>query len=154
MKNNKNICVELKKTVVLWIMVIFIEICCLCCFILIYAYNSKFNHEVAVNDDFIWNRSISCGYYLSFFIIILKMIKFIFYFRNIIPRILLNDISMIEKFISYTGPDDRQGVTIENVGKLRKMFVDYNNLVTSARQFIDSLVADSYQLLQLDSLSF
>ncbi len=76
--------------------------------------------------------------------------KPLIYFRSIIPRILLNDISVIEKFISYTRSDERQGVTIENVGKLKKTFIDFNNLVTSARQFIDSLVADSYQLLQLD----
>lgn len=37
--------------------------------------------------------------------------KPLFYFRTIIPRILLNNISIIEKFITYTQPDDRQGVT-------------------------------------------
>jgi len=76
--------------------------------------------------------------------------KLLFYFKNIIPRILLNDTSIIEKFIFYTRPDDRQGITIENVEELRKSFIDFNNLVTSARQFIDSLVADSYQLFRLD----
>lgn len=71
----------------------------------------------------------------------------LFYFRKIVPRILLNDISVCEKFITYTQPDNRQGITIDNVGNLSKEFIDYNNLVTSARQFIDSMVADAYQLL-------
>lgn len=79
--------------------------------------------------------------------------KPLFYFRNIVPRILLNDISVLEKFISYTEPDNRQGITVENVGKLKKSFTDYNNLVTSARQFIDSLVADAYQLTLLEAKS-
>ncbi len=79
--------------------------------------------------------------------------KPLFYFRNIVPRILLNDISVLEKFISYTEPDNRQGITVENVGKLQKSFTDYNNLVTSARQFIDSLVADAYQLTLLEPKS-
>ncbi|MFZ2863742.1 MAG: hypothetical protein WA440_03245, partial [Ignavibacteriaceae bacterium] len=76
--------------------------------------------------------------------------KPLFYFRTIIPRILLNDISIIEKFITYTQPDGRQGITVENVAKLKKTFLDFNNLVTSARQFIDSLVSDAYQLTLLD----
>jgi hypothetical protein len=76
--------------------------------------------------------------------------KPLFYFRNIIPRIIQNDISIIDKFISLTKPDDREGITIETVGNLKKSFTDFNNLVTSSRQFIDSLVADSYQLIQLD----
>ncbi len=77
--------------------------------------------------------------------------KPLFYFRNIVPRIILNDISVMEKFISYTEPDRRQGITVENVDKLQKSFTDYNNLVTSARQFIDSLVADCYQLTLLEA---
>lgn len=73
-----------------------------------------------------------------------------FYFRAIIPRILLNDINIIKKFVHYTQPDNRIGITVETVGKLKKDFFDFNNLVTSARQFIDSLVADAYQLILLD----
>lgn len=73
-----------------------------------------------------------------------------FYFRTIIPRIILNDINIIKKIIYYTRPDDRIGITVETVEKLRKDFLDFNNLVTSARQFIDSLVADAYQLILLD----
>ncbi len=79
--------------------------------------------------------------------------KPLFYFRNIVPRILLNDISVIEKIIVYTLPDNRKGITIENVGKLKKTFIDFNNLATSARQFIDSLVADAYQLTLLEPKS-
>lgn len=73
-----------------------------------------------------------------------------FYFRTIIPRILLNDINIIKKFVHYTQPDNRSGITVETVGKLKKDFLDFNNLVTSTRQFIDSLVADAYQLILLD----
>ncbi|MEY8001989.1 hypothetical protein AB8U03_17715 [Clostridium sp. Mt-5] len=73
-----------------------------------------------------------------------------FYFRTIIPRILLNNINIIEKFVSYTQPDDRIGITVETVGTLKKDFLDFNNLVTSARQFIDSLISDAYQLTLLD----
>lgn len=79
--------------------------------------------------------------------------KPLFYFRNIIPRIILNDISVLEKFITYTEPDNRQGINVDNVDKLQKSFTDYNNLVTSARQFIDSLVADAYLLTLLDAKS-
>jgi hypothetical protein len=75
----------------------------------------------------------------------------LFYFRNIIPQILLNNINILDKFIAYTLPDDRHHITIDNVGELRKDFMDYNNLVTSSRQLIDSLVVDSYQLTLLDA---
>ena len=75
----------------------------------------------------------------------------LFYFRKIIPRILLNDINISEKFAVYTLPDNREGITAENVGKLSKRFLDYNNLVTAARQFIDSMVSDAYQLTILDA---
>lgn len=73
-----------------------------------------------------------------------------YYFRTIIPRIVLNDINVIRKFIYYTQPDNRIGITVETVGKLKKDFLDFNNLLTSARQFIDSLVSDAYQLILLD----
>lgn len=76
--------------------------------------------------------------------------KFLFYYKNIIPRILQNDINVCEKFIEYTAPDNRSGVTVETVSKLKRTFTDYNNLVTSARQYIDSLVSDAYQMVILD----
>ncbi|EAK7766573.1 TPA: hypothetical protein SEN68_001600 [Campylobacter jejuni] len=72
------------------------------------------------------------------------------YFKMIIPRILLNNINIIQKFEYYTKPDDRTNITIKTVGKLKKDFFDYNNLVTSARQFIDSLIVDAYQFTLLD----
>lgn len=74
-----------------------------------------------------------------------------YYFRDIIPTILSNDISIIEKFLLYTRADDRTEVTFENLGASKKGFVDFNNLVTTARQFIDSLVTDAYQLVLLDA---
>lgn len=76
-----------------------------------------------------------------------------FYFRKIIPRILLNDINIYEKFLLNTMPDDRRHIEIGNVGLLRKTFVEYNDLVTSARQYIDSIVSNVYQLILLDAKS-
>ena len=76
--------------------------------------------------------------------------KPLYYFCKIIPRILSNDLKVCDKFIAYTKPDDRHAITIDNVGILAKNFLDYNNLVTSARQFIDSLVSDAYQLIILE----
>ncbi|HKO95724.1 MAG TPA: hypothetical protein VJU86_01950 [Pyrinomonadaceae bacterium] len=74
-----------------------------------------------------------------------------YYFREIVPTIISNDISIIEKFLLYARADDRTEVTFENVGASKKGFVDFNNLVTTARQFIDSLVTDAYQLVLLDA---
>jgi hypothetical protein len=73
-----------------------------------------------------------------------------YYFRNIVPTILLNDISVLEKFIFYTQADDRTRMTIENIESLKRGFIDFNNLVTATRQLIDSLVSDAYQLVQLE----
>lgn len=76
--------------------------------------------------------------------------KSLFHFRKIIPRVISNDINVCDKFIAYTKPDVRQSITIDNVGILAKDFIDYNNLVTSARQFIDSMISDVYQLIILE----
>jgi hypothetical protein len=74
----------------------------------------------------------------------------LYYFKRIIPRILLNDVSILEKFSLVTSPDNREGITLEEIYKLGKDFTDYNNLVTTVRQVIDGLVLDSYQLVKLD----
>lgn len=76
-----------------------------------------------------------------------------FYFRNILPRILLNDINIYEKFLLNTMPDNRRNIKLENVSELRRSFIDYSDLVTAARQYIDSLISDVYQLLVLDAKS-
>lgn len=73
-----------------------------------------------------------------------------FYFKMIIPSVLLNNINIIQKFKYYTQPDDRTNITVKTVGKLKKDFFDYNNLVTSARQLIDSLIVNAYQFTLLD----
>lgn len=78
----------------------------------------------------------------------------LFYYKYIIPRIILNDIAICKKFYDITMPDDRSFVGLANVAMLSKSFVDYNNLVTCARQFIDSMVVDSYQLLILEPKEF
>lgn len=75
-------------------------------------------------------------------------------FSLIVPSLLSNDIEAINKLFLQTAPDDRNGIDENNVGELHKGFVDYNNLVTAARQFIDSLVTDAYQLQILEPKEF
>ncbi|MEY6432374.1 hypothetical protein ABC977_08145 [Thioalkalicoccus limnaeus] len=72
-------------------------------------------------------------------------------FTAIIPTIIRNSLSILRKFVYRTAPDDRNGVTIETVGKLRRDFDDYNELATTVRQVVDSLVSDGYQMLKLDA---
>lgn len=80
--------------------------------------------------------------------------KNLYPFSVVIPSLLSNDLEAIKKLSSYTLPDDRSAVTIKNVGILHRGFSYYSNLVTATRQFIDSLVTDSYQLLLLDPKEF
>lgn len=75
-------------------------------------------------------------------------------FSVVIPSLLSNDIEVLKKLSSYTQPDDRSGITVDNVGLLHRGFSDYSNLVTATRQFIDSLITDAYQLLLLDPKEF
>ena len=74
----------------------------------------------------------------------------LYYFRKILPRLVVNGIQISEKYQSHTTSDNRKNVTIENVQLLHKSFADYSELVTSTRQFVDSLLSDSYQLICLD----
>lgn len=74
-------------------------------------------------------------------------------FVKIVPRVLANGLAVLEKFSLLTEPDDRSGIRIENVGKLKRGFLEYNNLVTATRQLVDSLVSDAYQLYLLDPKS-
>ena len=57
----------------------------------------------------------------------------LYYFRRIVPVILANDIHILQKFADSTRADDRQGITIESLDKLRRGFIDYNNLATTTR---------------------
>jgi len=75
-------------------------------------------------------------------------------FISLIPSLLLNDLEVINKFSSYTAPDDRSGIDVNNVSKLHRGFVDYNNLVTATRQLIDSLVTDAYQMKIMEAKEF
>lgn len=75
-------------------------------------------------------------------------------FSLIVPSLLSNDLEAIKKLFLLTAPDNRNGIDESNVGELHKGFVDYNNLVTAARQFIDSLVTDAYQLQMLEPKEF
>jgi hypothetical protein len=72
-------------------------------------------------------------------------------FTAVIPTILRNSLSILRKFVHRTAPDDRNGVTVDTVGQLRRSFDDYNELATTARQIVDSLVSDGYQMLKLDA---
>jgi len=74
----------------------------------------------------------------------------LYYFRKILPRLITNGIQISMKFQSHTIPDDRSTVAIEDVHVLHKSFADYSELVTSTRQFVDSLLSDSYQMICLD----
>lgn len=77
--------------------------------------------------------------------------KSAYYFKLLIPRIIKNNMEIFEKFYSLTFPDERSGINLENVGKLAKAFEDYNQLVTNTRQFVESVVISSYQILIFDS---
>jgi hypothetical protein len=74
----------------------------------------------------------------------------LYYFRRILPRLLTNGIKISQKFQNHTMPDNRSNITLENVYLLHKSFADYSELVTSTRQFVDSLISDSYQMVCLD----
>lgn len=75
-------------------------------------------------------------------------------FVPIVSRLQLNSFSVFEKLAALTAPDERAHITIENVSVLSRGFDDYINLVTATRQYIDSIVSDSYQLYLLDPKSF
>jgi len=75
-------------------------------------------------------------------------------FIPIVNRLQLNSFSVFEKLGTLTTPDERAHITVENVSVLSRRFDDYNNLVTATRQYIDSIVSDSYQLYLLDPKSF
>lgn len=74
----------------------------------------------------------------------------LYYFRQILPRLIENDIQISVRFSYCTSSDDRSGIQLENVNLLNKSFTDYIELVTTTRQFVDSLVSDSYQLICLE----
>lgn len=75
-------------------------------------------------------------------------------FIPIVSRLQLNSFSVFEKLATLTTSDERAHIAIENVSELSRGFDDYNNLVTATRQYIDSIVSDSYQLYLLDPKSF
>lgn len=75
-------------------------------------------------------------------------------FVPIISRLQLNSFSVFEKLAALTGSDERANITLESVSALSRGFDDYNDLITATRQYIDSIVSDSYQLCLLDPKSF
>jgi hypothetical protein len=75
-------------------------------------------------------------------------------FIPIVARVQLNSFSVFDKLCLLTTPDYRAGIDIGNVSALSRGFEEYNNLVTATRQYIDSVVSDSYQLYLLDPKSF
>lgn len=74
----------------------------------------------------------------------------LYYFRRILPRLVINGIQISQKFQNYTLPDSRDNIKVENIYLLHKSFADYNELVTSTRQVVDSLISDSYQMVCLE----
>ncbi len=75
-------------------------------------------------------------------------------FVPIISRLELNSFSVFDKLAQLTNQDDRTHIDLRNLSELSKGFDDYNNLVTATRQYIDSIVSDSYQLYLLDPKAF
>ena len=74
----------------------------------------------------------------------------LYYFRRILPRLVTNGVQISRKFQNHTISDNRSNITIENLHLLQKSFADYSELVTSTRQFVDSLISDSYQMVCLE----
>ena len=60
----------------------------------------------------------------------------LYYFRQILPRLIENGIQISTRFSQYTSSDDRSNIQLENVNLLRKSFTDYIELVTATRQFV------------------
>lgn len=75
-------------------------------------------------------------------------------FIALVPSLLSNDLEAINKLSLHTEPDNREDIDVNNVGRLHRGFVEYNNLVTATRQLIDSLVTDAYQIQLLDPKEF
>jgi hypothetical protein len=74
-----------------------------------------------------------------------------FYYRQIVPRMLQNFLTVFEQLIRETPPFPQ--LTLDEL-KQRKYdgaaFSDFTRLTTSVRQFIDNLIVDAYQLVVLD----
>lgn len=75
-------------------------------------------------------------------------------FTALVPSLLSNDLEAINKLSLHTEPDNRDDVDVDNVWRLHRGFVEYNNLVTATRQLVDSLVTDAYQIQLLDPREF
>ena len=97
--------------------------------------------ESVLKDDSLLNPQYQSGTDLNAFI-------------PIVTRLQLNSFSVFEKLAALTTPDERAHIVVENMSALSRGFDDYNNLVTATRQYIDSIVSDSYQLCLLDPKSF
>lgn len=95
----------------------------------------------ALNDDTLLNAQYKSGATLNAFV-------------PIVSRIQLNSLSIFQKLAPLTRPDDRKNIDLKNVSALSRGFDDYNNLVTTTRQYIDSTVSASYQLYLLDPKAF
>ena len=80
--------------------------------------------------------------------------KDLYPFVSIVPRLLSNDLEVINKLSLHTIPDVRDNINESNVEELHRGFIEYNNLVTATRQLVDSLVTDSYQMQLLDPKEF
>lgn len=75
-------------------------------------------------------------------------------FIALVPSLLSNDLQAINKLSLHTEPDNRVDIDVNNVGRLHRGFIEYNNLVTATRQLVDSLVTDAYQIQLLEPKEF
>ncbi|MDE9437217.1 hypothetical protein KKI95_15110 [Xenorhabdus bovienii] len=75
-------------------------------------------------------------------------------FIALVPSLLSNNLQAINKLSLHTEPDNRDDIDVNNVGRLHRGLVEYNNLVTATRQLVDSLVTDAYQIQLLDPKEF
>lgn len=74
-------------------------------------------------------------------------------FARIVPRVMANGLSVLEKFTLHTEPDDRSGISIESVSLLHRGFLEYSAVATATRQVVDSMISDAYQLQLLEPKS-
>jgi hypothetical protein len=70
-------------------------------------------------------------------------------FRTIIPRIVKNDLELVENFARVTRSDNCLAGH-DKQEPVSRTFADFANLLTVTRQFIDAIVTDSYQMTRLD----
>lgn len=75
-------------------------------------------------------------------------------FVPIVIRLQLNGFTVFDKLAHCTQADVRSAAQRPDLSILSRGFESYNTLVTATRQYVDSIVSDSYQLYLLNPKSF